>query len=208
MAEELNAGNLFVEIGAKTAKLDAELKKAQAELDALERSDPLVDVMVEIEDARQIEQELDRKIAQIDAQPIDVEVNIDKPNNIGGAGKQIELFQQQLSKVLGIAAGITAGVALSAVLRRVRERRRSRPASSPTRRRRHKERSGPSRRTSPSSVNSASHSKTSRSRSARSKTEHGRPRSQPPNSTNPSVWRLRDVLSQDSGKTSTSSSKK
>lgn len=112
MAEELNAGNLFVEIGAKTAKLDAELKKAQAELDALERSDPLVDVMVEIEDARQIEQELDRKIAQIDAQPIDVEVNIDKPNNIGGAGKQIELFQQQLSKVLGIAAGITAGVAL------------------------------------------------------------------------------------------------
>lgn len=112
MAEELNAGNLFVEIGAKTAKLDAELKKAQAELDAFEHSDPLVDVMVEIEDARQIERDLNRKIAKIHAQPIEVEVNIDKKNNIGGAGKQIEAFQGKVSKVLGVAAGITAGVAL------------------------------------------------------------------------------------------------
>ena len=109
---QLNAGSLFVEIGASTSKLDAELKRAKAELDALERNDPLVEVLVEFEDAKQIEQDLERKLAQIEAQPIDVKVDIDKNGDIPGAGKQIELFQSKLSKVLGIAAGLTAGVAL------------------------------------------------------------------------------------------------
>lgn len=79
---QLNAGSLFVEIGASTSKLDAELKRAKAELDALERNDPLVEVLVEFEDAKQIEQDLERKLAQIEAQPIDVEVNIDKKGDI------------------------------------------------------------------------------------------------------------------------------
>ena len=109
---DLNAGNLFVDIGAKTTALDAALKKAKAELDELERSDPLVDVMVDIEDARQIEQDLDKQIDQIKAQPIDVEVNIDKKGDIEGAGRQVEVFQQKIAKVLGVAAGLTAAVAL------------------------------------------------------------------------------------------------
>ena len=113
--DQLNAGSLFVEVGASTSKLDADLAKAKKALDAFEAEDPTVAILAELSEKGETdtEQELKRLVSRLEQQTeLEIDVSVDKNGEIPGAGKQIELFQSKLSKVLGIAAGLTAGVAL------------------------------------------------------------------------------------------------
>ena len=113
--DQLNAGSLFVEVGASTSKLDADLARAKKALDAFEAEDPTVAILAELSEKGEAdtEQELKQLVSRLEQQTeLEIEVSVDKKGEIAGAGKQIELFQSKLSKVLGIAAGLTAGVAL------------------------------------------------------------------------------------------------
>ena len=112
---QLNAGSLFVEVGASTSKLDADLARAKKALDAFEAEDPTVAILAELSEKGETdtEQELKQLVSKLEQQTeLEIDVSVDKKGEIPGAGKQIELFQSKLSKVLGIAAGLTAGVAL------------------------------------------------------------------------------------------------
>lgn len=124
---DVNAGKLTFDVSADLGKLDAALKKAKQQLDAvdkpidieIEAEDPKIEVFAELANEAQTEQELKDLVKRLETKvEIDIEVESSQANKavsqtsgeVKGLGKEAEELQGKIGKVLGVIGGFVAAV--------------------------------------------------------------------------------------------------